>query len=1235
MATSKGSNSRFIKLKKISSGGRFFSTPLALALGAGSTALLGGIPPAAYAQVTTAALEGTAADPTGAAIPHAGVTLRNEASGTTRTTTSNGVGLFNFSAVPTGTYTITIVAPGFDTLNQKGVHLDPEDHRQLGLLKLAPGREDTTVTVESSSTTTPVQQSEVSNLISAQDIEKLSVEGRDVTELEKILPGFAIAQNSAGITNSAFDPSQVSITGALGSYAANGSPTNGVALLSDGANLTDPGSYGAATQNVNYDFTEEVKVQTSNFGADVANGPIVINAVGKAGGDHFHGSLYAYGRSGKFNSVDPLAASFGKPPSHETYLGGTLGGPLRIPGTDFNHSNKATFFIGGEDYVQRSEYAYGSASSAIYRALVPTANMRAGNFTQPELMTYLGNEFTNSSYANLAAVPSFAKDGTAIQGQIPSAQLDSGSAAIFGSLPLPNQTSANGYNFTGQDLINNDLYQVRGRTDIAINKNNRFFAVYNVERGSQGNPQSLYFAPSTEAVPLGGVNTPGGLIQNINSQTASADLTTILGTSRTNELFGDLTYLDDAFTSGNINALEAAYPYHGIYNNGTKALPQLSDYGYDGLPLEQSPDVSLGPIYAHKFTPSFGDNFTQVIRTHTLKIGTFVQRVENNQVQPNIGGSCVACTNGQIGLYYYPAAGGTFAQATGTTPTFTTSGNYLANFAEGAVQQYTQINELPAQDLYFWNIDGYVTDQWKLTKRLQLDLGVRFEHLGQWNDAHHLGAAVFDPTQLNNAALSVPGFQWNGIDSSVSNGGNPTRAAFIEPRGGFALDLYGNGKTVLRGGFGEYRAHDNWNDISPAFATSQGVRSSTVGTNPDITLSDINALDNLPPTTKGGLSSTVAGLPGNDDEEPLVSTYSFGVSQALGKSVLLISYVGNNSDHLLADDSNGPADAGNLENINYIPIGGLYKPNPVTGVVTPLSQLELIGTAAINQYRPYPQYSEIDIPRHILSANYNGLQVDWEKRTGKLNFGINYTWSRSLGYRGGYYNGNAIDPTNLRNNYGILSYDRTNVFNSSYSYDFGKVTERHYLRQIANGWRLSGVTTVQSGPDLSSISGTAGFSTTIITGVGSGASTTETNLTRLGTPDVVIVPNITCNPAAHTAARQYVNAACFQLPQVGTNGPSQYPYIHGPGFLDTDITATKDFRFGEHQSVQVRAAGFNFINHPLDTFVGGATAATLTFNSPSTNPQTVASTANVGQGFGVVTQETGRRVLEFSVKYNF
>ncbi len=1211
------------------------STPLTVAIAAGLLLLPTCATRSASAQVTTAAMEGTAADATGAAIPNASVTLRNEASGSARTTKSNGVGLFNFSGVPTGTYTITISAPGFSTLNQSGVHLDPQDRRQLGTLKLAAGSTSDTVTVESNSATLPVQQSEVSSLITAQDIEKLSVEGRDVTELEKILPGFAIAQNGASITNQAFDPSQVSITGALGSYAANGSPTNGVALLSDGANLTDPGNYGAATQNVNYDFTEEVKVQTSNFGADVSNGPIVINAVGKAGGNRFHGSLYAYGRTGKFNSIDPLAASFGKPPSHEVYPGGTFSGPFRIPGTNINHSNKVTFFIGAEDYVQRSEYAYGSAGSAIYNALVPTANMRKGNFSASELQSYLGNEFTNGSYANLANVPTFASNGAAIvNGQLPA--IDPGSAAIFASLPLPNHASLNGYNFTGQDLINNDLYQVRGRTDVAFNNNNKLFAVYNVERGSQGDPQSLYFAPSTEGAPLGGVNTPGGLLQTINSQTASADLITILGTSRTNELFANLTYLNDSFSSADIAQLEQAYPYQGIYRNGSKALPQLSDYGYDGLPLEQSPDVSLGPIYAHKFTPSGGDNFTQVIRNHTVKVGAFIQRVENNQVQPNIGGSCVACTNGQIGLYYYPAAGGTFAQQTGSTPTFTTSGNYLANFAEGAVQQFTQINELPAQDLYFWNIDGYVTDQWKISKRLQIDVGVRFEHLGQWNDAHGLGAAVFVPAQITNSALAVPGFQWKGINSSVLNGGNPTRAAFIEPRGGFALDVYGNGKTVLRGGYGEYRAHDNWNDISPAFATSQGVRSSTVGTNPDITLADISKNSVAPTAMLGGLSSTVAGLPGNDDQEPLTNTYSLGVSQALGKSVLQITYVGNNSDHLLADNSNGGSDAGNVENINTIPIGGLYKPNPVTGVVTPLSQLELIGTAAVNQYRPYPEYSEINIPRHILSSNYNGLQVDWEKRVGKLNFGINYTWSRSLGYRGGYYNGNSIDPINLRNNYGVLSYDRTNVFNSSYSYDFGRLTTRRVVSQIANGWRLSGVTTIQSGPNLQAIASTPGFNTTIITGVGSAAGpTTETNLTRLGTPDVVLVPNTTCNPANKPTRRTYINSACFQLPQLGTNGAPQMPYIHGPAFLDTDLTASKDFRITESKYIQLRLAGFNFINHPLDTFVGGATAATLTFNSPTSNPQAVASTAAVGSGFGVVTQETGRRVVEISIKLNF
>ena len=253
--------------------------------------------PSAQAQGTTATLSGTAVDDTGALVPGAEAVLRNVKSGSVRKTASNSSGFFVFAAVPTGDYEVTVTHAGFQSSTIHGIHLDPQDSKTLSQVKLQVG-EVTQVVNVSAADSGLTNSGEKSTLLNSSQINKLSVEGRDVGELVKTLPGFAIAQTSSGVDNTAYDPSQVNVTGALRSYAANGNSANGVSLLSDGSNITDPGNYGDSVQNVNMDMVEEVKVQTSNFTAETSNGPIVVNAVGKSGGSAYHGELYAYARVG-------------------------------------------------------------------------------------------------------------------------------------------------------------------------------------------------------------------------------------------------------------------------------------------------------------------------------------------------------------------------------------------------------------------------------------------------------------------------------------------------------------------------------------------------------------------------------------------------------------------------------------------------------------------------------------------------------------------------------------------------------------------------------------------------------------------------------------------------------------------------------------------------------------------------------------------------------------------------
>jgi Carboxypeptidase regulatory-like domain len=1209
----------------------------------------------ASAQVTTASLSGTVLDNTGAIIPNAPILLRNELSGDKRAGKTNSSGFFNFAGVASGDYTINISAPGFERFSESGIHLDPGDSRNLSSLELKPGSATETVSV-TAQTDVPLDSGERSDLITAEEIKHLSVEGRDVTELFKTLPGFAIAGGNGNVTNSAYDPSQVNVSGALGNYSANGNPISGISLKLDGADITDPGNYGAAIQNVNYDQVAEVKVQVSNFGADVANGPVVVSAVTKAGGDHYHGELYTYARTYQLDSTDSLSKATGEPkdPDREVYPGGAIGGPILIPGTNFNHNRNLTFFAGAEDYAQRNIYAYGNAASALVHALVPTANMRNGNFSAAELQNYLGPQlYANSSYQNVNAVPTVARDGTAISnGQIPSSYQDPGFAAIFATYPLPNAapTLANPYNWQSQDFINNDLWQAIGRVDLAMSEKNHLFGRYSVERGGSGEPAAIYYNP-------GELNTPGGGLSAINSESAAANLTTIVSPTLTNQLYGGLAYLNQAFISPDPSVL-TNYPYQGAYANGRHVLPELANYDDpSGLPRGLTPDYSLSPIFAHKFNPEGGDIVTKVWGTHSATFGVYIERVANNQKTPN------QATNGSITEYYLPGAGQTITDVNGSSATM--SGNWVANNYEGYTSSYSQQNVLPDTNLYFWNNDFFANDSWRVVSNLTVNYGLRVEHLGLWNDAYGQGLAIFEPSLIASGAGNspYPGFLWHGIDPNLPLSGNNSKPFFVEPRLGFAWNINGNGKTVLRGGWGEYRAHDSWNDASNAIGVTQHVSTVNYGGG-GLSLNAVGGL-NLPTSSAAsantntiGLSSppgTYYGITAGDSEQPLTDTYSLTLNQALPwKMNALIGYVGNNSRFLLDDGSNQTVA---LDNVNAIPIGGLYKPNPLTGqVLTPtgvnpanaaVSNTSAgAGTAQVNQYRPLNtalvQYGDLDVPNHNLFSNYNGLQLGLMRQTGHILFGLNYTFSKALGIQGGYNNGEPGNPFNLLSNYGPENFDRTQIFNATYTFQFGSPMHNRLAGAVVNGWEVSGITSIQSGADIVVTTSNPGFGLNgnigqqnLSNGNPNPNYITINNTVYLGTPDVSLQPTLTCSPKSGLGKRQFINGNCFGTPNLLQNGPYQYPYLKGPAYFDSDLSAQKSFNLEKGQSIQFKISAFNFINHALTTFTSDfANEYTLNLTNPS-GANFNQGTNNPSLGFGSAPYSTGRRVVELMAKYSF
>jgi hypothetical protein len=321
---------------------------------------------------STSSISGTVKDATGAVIPGAKVVLINEASKATRSERSNGEGFFYFAAVqPGATYGLSVSYKGFENWEVTGIVVHPGDSLTVPKIDLRAGAVTESVTVTAEVAGVTVSSGEHSTLITAAQIQRLSTVGRDATELVSTLPGFTFnatdASNSAPDYETAgFGMSNISNFGASGAAPESGM----VNISSDGANIIDAGDMGGNIASVNMDQVQEVKVQTSDFGADQARGPVVIAAVGKSGGSEYHGSLYTYMRNYAANSDDWISKYFGaaRPEAKYFYPGVGIGGPVRIPGTQFNRSKRLVFWAGYEYYGQE-------LPETLFKAFIPSKAM--------------------------------------------------------------------------------------------------------------------------------------------------------------------------------------------------------------------------------------------------------------------------------------------------------------------------------------------------------------------------------------------------------------------------------------------------------------------------------------------------------------------------------------------------------------------------------------------------------------------------------------------------------------------------------------------------------------------------------------------------------------------------------------------------------------------------------------------------------------------------------------------
>jgi Carboxypeptidase regulatory-like domain len=1132
-----------------------------------------------FAQNVTGTLTGIVSDSSGAVVPGASIVMKNQGSGDIRKTVSNGEGFFSITAVQPGTYTVNVEAKGFQKWEQRGLTFNSGDKRTLSEIALTVGSTNDVVVVEGTiSELSPVDSGEKAAVISQRELQNVSIIGSNAAEFVKILPGMAMTNGDG--TNRASYTGEIHGTGAgpIGSFSANGQRTGGMDITSDGAHIIDPGCNCGQAVDTNVDMTQELKVTTSNFGADSQKGPIVVSAVGKSGGKDFHGQAYFYARHNALNANDSLNNAFASPRPETKYMypGGNIGGPLLIPHTNFNRNRDKLFFFFAYEY-------YGqTVDNSIYQASVPTAAMKNGNFSASELAK-LG---LNAGYQT-TGVPNYPG------GIVPASEISPVGKALLNIYPAPNTDPAtNGglFNYVAVTTKPQNAYQLRPRVDWSINDNTKLFFSYNRQRDTAYYTDTLWWRPNP-TVPY-----PTRMVAANYSDSFSANLTKVFTPTLTNEFIVTYTLLNLPNSFENPAAVDPAAlgaSFKTIFGGNVKQIPSLTGWGGGFANSIQPSGFQLtGSLYAKKTLPTVADNITKVWGTHNIKAGFYWEHTANNQ--PTSGSA-----NGEIQLATW---GGNSV------------GNAYADLLTGHLDNYAENNKDVILDMGFNTFDTYVTDSWKVSKRLTLDFGLRFSHLGPWIDGAGTGLAVFNPAKYSNNPADVnklTGVEWNKIDSTVPLSGAPSRALFYNPRIGFAWDVFGEGKTVLRGGYGIYRYHDEQNVQAGALGITQGSYSYSTPT--ATTFNDIGKIA-AGFVAPGGIS--VLGL--TDDQQPMTQNYSFTISRrAPWKSAFEASYVGSDSKYL----SNWNNNFGQL---NLEPYGTLFKvPGIFANGLSPDA----------SPYRTFQNYQTIKVINHLMYSNYNALQVSWNKQSGKVNWLANYTFSKALGVRG---EGGAPsgDPTTLSNNYGVLPNDRTHIFNIAYVIQMPNVpTSMAFVKGVMHGWQASGITQVQSGSNLQgAISNNFGYSgflpagTKLPDGTVLTTATGVTNSAITGSPDIAAMPQLICDPRSNLAANQYINGNCFASPSPGHNGPFIMPYIKGPMFTNSDLSMFKNFNFSESKKLQFRFSAYNFLNHPLPSFLSGDPNLTASFD---------ASGKLTTPNFGKAIYTAGHRSVQLALKFYF
>ncbi|HUI53341.1 MAG TPA: TonB-dependent receptor [Bryobacteraceae bacterium] len=1021
-----------------------------------------------YGQNIRGTILGTVHDEAGAIVRGAAVTVEHVQTGLTRKELTNDVGEYLFTQLPVGNYNVTVEQTGFKKTERDNVLLQVDDKVRVDLT-LTIGTVSETIAVEGTAPVISTDSATVGNVVDHKEVTELPLNGRQFLQLNLLVPG----------ANQGVKGSQNQTQG--GSISVNGAREQANNFLLDGIDNNDL-AINQYSVSISPDAIQEFKVQESTYSAEFGrSGGAQINVAVKSGTNQFHGVGYEYLRNSDLDAKNffdkPAPAPI--PPYKRNQFGTAIGGPIK--------KDKTFFFFNWESTRIRQ--------SITKQATVPTDAMKGGDFSAllPNTIIYDPNSINASGQrspfmGNIIPSRDFSAVGQAI-------------LALYPSPNLPGVGASSGL-FVSSDGKTDDFDQFTGRVDHRFSEADSLFGRYTFSKENRFDTFDPFCAGSHN-IPGYGCNTLNG------GQGAVLDEIHLFGPTRINEFrFGYNRTRGGIFQQDQNTDASTQLGILGTSRNPIDyGTPLITPSGYDTVG-----DAGNLPQDRKDNTYQVTDTFSWTHGKHNFKFGEDFRRFQLNLLfDSNARGSET------FQPYYTTAAANS-----------TVGGNSIAELLLGdpeASSVSRSFAGLTASDVTGFrtsSIDFFAQDDWRVSPKLTLNLGIRWEYNTPVIDKYnHL--ATFDPTvtgDIRTASAQNPQIYTAPKDQ-------------FAPRIGFAYTPFGN-KTVFRGGYGVY-----WDEkllnihltpaLSPPFVVPLSFQPSSNGV-PNINIASPYA------------GSAASSFPGstwieNPFRNGYVQQWSFNVQRELPAAMgITVGYVGSKGTHLDREYN-----------------ANLPQPSPL------FSQSN----------RPYPAFAGITVDSASASSIYHAFEVSLEKRLTKgLSFRTAYTYSKAIDDDSAW-NATVVDPFNFHTERGLSTFDTRSRLVAAYTYNLPFGQGQPFLSHMSKlgefflgGWQTNGILSVQSGNPLDP---TVGL--TNLTGTNTG--------TR---PDVVAG----CNPNnfPHDPT-DWFNGACFTHSFLGRFGDAGRDILIGPGTTNFDVSLLKNFPlFHEGRYIQFRSEFFNVFNHP-------------------------------------------------------